>query len=1146
MLRILRGERLDALLDAMLAEFERRPLPGLAREIVVVQGRGLDRWISQQAALRRGAWGLTETLYPRPFLLRAFAAVVDGGAPPRRLDDGWMRLELELAIAAELPALSADPRLAPVRAAMAATTARSTADDAALECAPAIAEALDRAGQHRVEMVSRWMRGGTEPEDADEAWLAEIWRRVSKASPPSRLLIDREAFLERCRGERGVPVGLPPRASVFGVSTLAPAFMELLAALAKRMEITVYALHPAPAEAHPLAVAWGIESMEFAAIGARMAGAGEAAVERLPSMATGAEPGPGRLRALQSTLAGGATTDRGGGGAPAAPGGAPDDSLQLLPCRGALDEVERVHASIAALLERDRSLQPRDIAILTPDLETYGPMVEAVFGARCDPHGRPMIPFTVADRDRGGSDAVEALAGLVETALGRCDAREVLDQLSIAAIGSSFGVGSPELERLREWCEAAEVRWGLDEAHRALHGRPGETIGTWQWGLDRLRLGAAMAEGAAGALGTVEPVAPAPALDEGDRPLVDALADFLDAIGALARRLGDRLPLAGGAEGEEWLSIVERLAERSIGGARRAGADERERRGASAGLALVRARLGEMRDAALTAGFGASRRVSARTAMAFILERLRAEHPGRALLAAGVTVAALQPMRSIPFRVIAVVGMADGLIPRRVAAPAFDLVARRRREGDRDARLDDRQVMLETVMAASRALILSWPAQDPTSGLELPPSVLVGELLDAMPELAPQAALRDEAPAGADAEAGAPARTDADAGERAGAAETPDAREGAADSKDRSTVPIALADLERFWRSPAAALLAARGVPLDRAAPERDEEDPIDREFEREILGACLGVDGEIGSDGSARSATDLELGGRGWLPRGATGPMVASELRAMANAWRVRADSLLRAIGASDGLRLRSRPVTVELDLDRTIAPLCRAARARVEGSIEWIDGVGPVTLVPRAHDGDPRALLRGWIRLLAVVVEAADHGVAPPRGWLILGRVGAGRGSERTLELDARLVAPPTADHARALLSAFAALSLHGRAAPLPFMPETAGTYAHHCEKRSPEPESALALARESFLDEGGDDRPSGDGSDPAVRLLLGPDRFFDATPAPSFVTLAERLARPMIRAVKDGSTEKALLAAPPAAGAAAPRRSRKGGAA
>lgn len=1136
MLRFVRGARLDRLLDAMLAAMAASPLPPLQQEIVVIQGRGLDRWISQQAALRQGGWGFVETLFPRPFLLRAFASVLDDAAPTVSIEDGVARLELELRVAGCLPGLLDDPRFAEVAAVL---RAGAGVQEEALALAPRIAAVLDRAMQHRVEMVRGWLLDdgvdigavatAAGAASTDERWLAELWRRAMAGAAPSRLLTDRERFLRACTEVHGVPRGLPPRLSIFGVSTLAPAFLELVEALGQRIEVTVYALDPAPGQApHALVESWGTESIEFAAMMDERLAAGRAVVTSADTAAPLAE-GSGRLAWMQQTLRGEAMSGRAaqafaeGAGPPEA-----DDSLQFHCCHGSLDEVTMAFDAIVALLRREPSLQPRDIAILTPDIDHYGPLVEAVFGARRDERGRALLPFAVADRQPETAHAVEAFARLLELARSRCERSELLEVMALQPIIEGLGLVPGDLEQVEAWSEHAQVRWGLDADHRSVHGRPGEIIGTWRWGLDRLHLGAIAAEGTTAALGTDEPVAPAWAVEGSAVGTLEALERLCAALSELACARDGRRPLVAAA-GEDsqhaWLAAIDRLAERVLGASAR---DD-------GGGAIVRSRLAALRSTVEASGFvGAAHAIDARSAVSFVVEQLRDQHPGRGLLASGVTVASLQPMRSIPFRVIVLVGMSEGAIPRRVVTPSFDLVAADRRTGDRDARLDDRQVMLETLFAASRALVMTWPGVDPTSGESRPPSVLIDELLEVLAQT-PPAARSLSSGVGA-------VRRRADAG----AVETGAVGGVAVHAGPVAIETITIDQFQRFWRSPVEACMASIGVRFDRPRSSPAEEDPISHEFEALLLGAS--AETELAEpDDRALDMPPLEvLAGSGWLPRGVAQRRVFDAVDSMRRRWLAAAEEIARGAGAADGLRASIDCADLDLVIDAEpswmtgsearLAP----ARLRVAGRLNILRGVGPL-LVQGDPGKNPFALLRGWIDLLLWCAsgraDGADGGVHG--GALLLSRKAEGRGDERTLDPEARLLAAMSSGEARAHLARLVMLRDHGRRSVIPFTPRCSLAYAHHREKRSPcGPEEALDQARQWFFGE------RGEASDPAIRALLGPGRFFDGcspegleADAPlSFRRIAEAIGRPMVRAAKDGTTTAALIKAPRSAGGAA----------
>src|SRR5204862_2382522 len=91
---------------------------------------------------------------------------------------------------------------------------------------------------------------------------------------------------------------------------------------------------------------------------------------------------------------------------------------------------------------------------------------------------------------------------------------------------------------------------------------------------------------------------------------------------------------------------------------------------------------------------------------------------------------ALKPMRSVPFKVICLLGLNDTAYPRHDRAPGFDLVAQHPKRGDRNIRDSDRALFLEALLSARQVFYLSYLGQSLRDNQPLPPSVLVSELLD--------------------------------------------------------------------------------------------------------------------------------------------------------------------------------------------------------------------------------------------------------------------------------------------------------------------------------------------------------------------------------------------------------------------------------
>ena len=83
-------------------------------------------------------------------------------------------------------------------------------------------------------------------------------------------------------------------------------------------------------------------------------------------------------------------------------------------------------------------------------------------------------------------------------------------------------------------------------------------------------------------------------------------------------------------------------------------------------------------------------------------------------------------MRSIPFKVVCLLGMNDGEYPRQVPSSGFDLMQKTKpRLGDRSRREDDRYLFLEAILSVRERLYVSYIGRNATDNTERFPSVSV-------------------------------------------------------------------------------------------------------------------------------------------------------------------------------------------------------------------------------------------------------------------------------------------------------------------------------------------------------------------------------------------------------------------------------------
>ncbi len=415
-----------------------------------------------------------------------------------------------------------------------------------------------------------------------------------------------------------------------------------------------------------------------------------------------------------------------------------DRSLTFLIAHGPQREVEILHDQLLdAFADAKRAkapLQPRDILVMVPDISTYAPHIEAVFGrlALDDPR---RIPFQIADQGQRQRDPLligfEALLNLPQA---RFAVSELLDLLEIPALRARFSLDEADLPRLRQWIEGAKIRWGLDAEQRAGLDLPaGLEQNSWWFGLKRMLLG--FATGGSDAWHGIEPFDEIGGLDAA---LIGPLAQLLEVLGESWSLLQQpRTPQAWSA------LLAERLEALFLA---RSEADE---------LALAQLRQAlEQWLLDCTCGGVEDELLPLEVVRDSLLAGLDAPTLSQRFLAGTVNFATLMPMRAIPFRQIWLLGMNDGDYPRSRRPADFDLMANDYRPGDRSRREDDRYLFLEALLAARERLVISWVGRSIRDDSERPPSVLVGQLRDHLaagwrlaPGAAPPPAERSAKPA---------------------------------------------------------------------------------------------------------------------------------------------------------------------------------------------------------------------------------------------------------------------------------------------------------------------------------------------------------------------------------------------------------------
>lgn len=1081
-LHLHRAQRTDLLADE-LGELLASPLPDpFAEEVVVVPEQGIERWLAQRLSHRLGTGeghqdgvcaGVT---FLRP---RSLVTMLTG----RDEDDPWLPQHLVWPLLGIIDEAIGQPWCT----ALSRHLGDGDPDDEVrtgrrYSVALRLARLFHAYGQSRPTMLTDWREGrdtsgvtGVDL-DPDLAWQAELWRRLVAAvdAPPpdvrhTETLAHLRTLVPTAGDEGGDGLHLPPRLSLFGHTRLAVTEVELLDALAASREVHLWLPQPSPAswerlapaadegvvarEAdrttglvdHPLLASLGRDSRELARVlgssalrdGRRAtahaergthSGTGDPAADDLAPRGAEVDAPTTTLGWLQADI----RDDHVPAEAEREARTVPEDdrSIQVHACHGPARQVEVLREVLVGLLEDDPTLEPRDVLVMCPDVETYAPLIGAAFGLGdhgtdaegVDTHPAHRLRVRLADRSlRATNPLLDVADRLVGLAGGRLTASEVLDLAATEPVRRRFRLDDEDLATFARWVGDSGIRWGYDREHRAPFRLEVEHQGTWRFGLDRLLLGVAVSADGPLEIGSV-------------MPLDDVGSGSIDLVGRvteLLERLGTGLDLLEGARGAgEWMSGL-----------------------TDAVLSLTdtpvrdRWQVGEFQRTLTRAARHASDDVPLRLAdVRVLLADQLAGRPTRASFrTGGLTVCTMTPMRSVPHRVVCLLGMDDDSFPRQQAIDGDDVLARVPLTGERDARSEDRQLLLDAVLAARERLVITYTGADEHSGEPCPPAVPLGELIDAARETTTAPLQVVEHPLQSfDARNLTPGevggarpftfdRSALLAARAALGTRTEPGRLITAPLPGRAVDDIALADLVAFFEHPARGFLRERlQVGVSREAEEVSDRLPIDLDGLQKWTVGDRALRARLAGE-DPREIYRAELL-RGDLPPANLGAQALEEIGR-------QVEGLMGQVARGPAEPIRTIDVEVGLPEGR-----------RLTGSV---DGVRGQHLLDVTYSRlGPKQEIGSWIRLLALTAAGSEDDE-----WMasVLGK-----GSRGAVARVTRGPLPPAA--ARSHLAALVDLYVLGLTVPLPLPVKTAHAWATVIRRNS----SLRRVASTKALDE------------------------------------------------------------------------------
>ncbi|BCG65776.1 MAG: exodeoxyribonuclease V gamma subunit [Methyloprofundus sp.] len=698
------SNKTEHLLEHLSTIIQTAPLSSpFSKEVFLIQSQGMERWLSQQLAQRLQVFANFEFLFPGKFFSQ-MARDVQQSLHSDSFDRELMVWRFELLLR-DLDA--------PVFTSLRQYLSGENIDLKRFQLATHLAQIFDQYQLMRPTMLNNWQVGKLHFNSTSEKWQQALWKKLTAqigTQHRGALWLQAIALFNQL-DEQALSAQLPERISIFGLNTMPPLFMEFLQGLARHTDVHLYLLNPAQAfwadivarkqadleefdNGHPLLASLGQQGREYQQMLLDRAFAIE-----LDSFAENEAQNESEsltnLQQLQNDILNNLTE--------AFPL-EKDHSISIHSCHSRLREIEVLKNQILHALETDPEIKLRDIVIMAPDIQQYAPFINAVFDD---------IQHAIADRSlRSTNSSLDAFLRLLRITQGRFGWQEVMDLLKQEEVYRCFGLNATDVELIGHWVAATNIRWGKSAQHKKQLQLPESPENTWLAGLERMLMGYAVGSDDEFIAGTL------PYIDiEGtSAQALGGLHDFLQLLFSASRELAKANTL------ENWANRLIYFLDLLFPAEALDANQQAEKRQVTEILQELNTELAELHQ----------QPVALAVILSWLEGRVEESKSANGFLRGQLTFCSMLPMRSIPFKVIALLGMNEGEFPHIDQHLTFDLLANDFKPGDRSRRSDDRYQFLEILLSARQQLIITYIGQSISENETIPASVILHELLDIM------------------------------------------------------------------------------------------------------------------------------------------------------------------------------------------------------------------------------------------------------------------------------------------------------------------------------------------------------------------------------------------------------------------------------
>ncbi|BAH82997.1 exodeoxyribonuclease V subunit gamma [Candidatus Ishikawella capsulata] len=715
MFKVYHSNQLDLLKTLMANIINSQPLKDpFEPEIILVQSKGMEQWLQIELAKDIGISANIKFILPARFIWEMFLLII----PDVPEESAFTKSQMTWKLRKILPYLLSKNIFTSLKYYLTDDSNQTKL----FQLSSRIADIFDQYLIYRPDWINLWEEGkNVEGLHSRQEWQGILWkylvkytRKLGQSKWHRANLYD--FFIKTLKNNK-ISKNFPKRIFICGISALPPIYWHIFKTLGHYMDVHLLFTNPCreywediklkhiidkqsntknyfqPEKINPLLASWGKMGRENICVINQMDLVNdiEAFVEINPD---------NLLHTLQADILNLEVIKK------QRPLNSNDTSITFHSCHSIQRELEVLHDYLLTTMEEDRSIEPRDIIVMVTNIDSYVPFIQATFA---NAPSERYIPFSLSDRRAISTHPIIlAFMTLLNLPYSRCTSEEIIKLLEVSAFAAKFSISSEDMHLLRRCIIESGIRWGLDDDNIAELSLPVTGQHTWHFGLKRMLLGYALDSISGDWQGIL------PYDESGDKlyKLVNNLAELLYKLTYWRKYLSKSRNL------NDWRSTCREIIDQFF-----ISNTEINRY-----LLILEEEWMEIISYGVLAQYNKDITIS--LLQEDLQRRINQKYIKNYSLTDKINFCSLMPMRTVPFKIVCLLGMNDSIYPRSILPLSFDLMQQKPRQGDRSRRDDDCYLFLEALVSTQQKMYISYIGSSMYDNTKKYPSKLVKELLE--------------------------------------------------------------------------------------------------------------------------------------------------------------------------------------------------------------------------------------------------------------------------------------------------------------------------------------------------------------------------------------------------------------------------------